>query len=410
MTSSCSNTICAKAVARGKKFVSLFLDNQFSRLVSKYGGDVTIHIADPTGIIPYSGKYSLSDLTISKYVRFLSSEKIHSFVDSSKGNCHKIVLVVKASQQNKRTLEEPFFPTPFQLTYYFTLVFDCKTLERVNIDFNGAALSIFYQYNTSPDPNGLYNKYKWLAAVGMDEATVENPLTFGCAAEQGFQSIIGLTAEQVVQYKAAAIQWFLTRFGIDFTNGIDIGNCILANPDFTAVMTPIIASGRYRVLDSNNPLIPTIDLNNPPIVTLVEYAVSFITTNPTPVYYTGTYAAAHPDGQVLADKGDDLAFGIYHIAVPKTVFGPAKVHLVFMRNNFPGHSDYIDGIPADPADHSIEHFDLYSSEFGPGSSTLDVAVDQTSTPFRTLFRQLWAFPGSFVIPYYNTFTAPPISL
>ena len=153
------------------------------------------------------------------------------------------------------------------------------------------------------------------------------PLTFGCAAEQGFQSIIGLTAEQVVQYKAAAIQWFLTRFGIDFTNGIDIGNCILANPDFTAVMTPIIASGRYRVLDSNNPLIPTIDLNNPPIVTLVEYAVSFITTNPTPVYYSGTYAAAHPDGQVLADKGDDLAFGIYQIAVPKTVFGPAKVHL-----------------------------------------------------------------------------------
>ena len=72
MTSSCSNTICAKAVARGKKFVSLFLDNQFSRLVSKYGGDVTIHIADPTGIIPYSGKYSLSDLTISNYVRFLS--------------------------------------------------------------------------------------------------------------------------------------------------------------------------------------------------------------------------------------------------------------------------------------------------------------------------------------------------
>lgn len=409
MTKSCSNILCAKTVSTSEKFVDLFLDNQFSRLISKYGNDVIVTIPDSTGIIPYSGKYSLSELTIQNYVRFLSHGKIRGFVDSHEGNCCKVLIMVKVRQQNKRTLDVPFFPTPFELTYYFTLVFNCKKLDTVNIDFNGSALSIFYQYNTSPDPNGLYNKYEWLAAVGMDEATTENPLTFGCAAEQGFQTVIGLTAEQAAEYKAAAIQWFLTRFGIDFTNGIDVGNCILATPDFTAVMTPIMASGRYRVIESNNPLIPTLDLNNPPIVTLLEYAVTFIVANPTPVYYSGTYAANHPNGQVLSNKGDDLAFGIYKIVAPETVFGPERVHIVYMRSNFPGHSDYIDGIPSDPAAHSIEHFDLYSGEFGPGSSTLDVAVDQTSTPFRTLFRQLWAFPGSFVIPYYNTFVAPPIA-
>ena len=101
--------------------------------------------------------------------------------------------------------------------------------------------------------------------VGMDEAVPAYPIVEGTAAKQAFETVIGLTPAQSTAYQAAAISWFLTRFGIDFTNGIDVGNSILATPDFSAFMTPIHTLGTYRILESNNPLIPVLDLNNPPL-------------------------------------------------------------------------------------------------------------------------------------------------
>lgn len=64
------------------------------------------------------------------------------------------------------------------------------------------------------------------------------------------------------------------------------------------------------------------------------------------------------------------------------------------------HKD-LQGPNSNEIGHSIEHFDLYSEVFGPGSSTLDVAIP-------ALFRQTWFFPGSYNVPYYNAFTEAPI--
>lgn len=405
--SKCHEEHCSKSVKRAERVISLLLQGNYTKFVDKLALDAVVEIVDSAKAIPYAGTYAgrkqLHTLAerLESFVQFDYYSDLKAYVKSVKGDCHKVVIKTKAVQHNRRSVNEDFFPTAFNIEYIFTVRLRCDLIKSIKVNADNSALAIFYQYNTNP---GGYEKFKNMMVVGTDQIGA-SPLTIGYTDTGNFfLNDLGLSQQQYDQWLAKAMEWFLQTYGLSFP--VPLANGGYASANFSAFAVPIRASGGYHVYFSSNPLIPTINNGVLPKVTLFEFAVTFAGVPPT---YNGTYA---PPDVGFAQSGikDTLAYLIYRIEVPETVFGPAKTYIVYARNNFPGHADYLQGPNSNEIGHSIEHFDLYSEVFGPGSSTLDVAINTQAAPdaIPALFRQTWFFPGSYNVPYYNAFTEAPI--
>lgn len=267
------------------------------------------------------------------------------------------------------------------LTIFSLLFISANATEKTNLNFH--------------NNQGNVNIYDLLLTVGMDEVLDQSAVEFGAA---GFNTYLGWDQGTVDTFRASAIEWFKTRFGIDFTNGYyDIPSGTVSIPGATLV--PLSFSGKYRVLSSNNPLIRDFNPNNPAQVRLAEYVAVFST----PPTYSGSYVAegSHPNGEIT----DTLAFGCYRVS---NKFGPiVTTHYdFFMRSYYPNKTDPASVYPA----RSTERFQMYSELFGPGFGTLTVAVPTSPNAqgkFPTFTRASWSFPV-YVVEDWNQFNSSPI--
>ena len=273
------------------------------------------------------------------------------------------------------------------------------------------SLSVFAQDNdlsmlrrcksepVAPLPDGVeLNKYKLLLTVGADEELLLNPITIGT---QGFTTIFDLNAVQIETMRQAAITWIYDRYGINFAGGtLDpiTGITQILTPYF-AELVPINFEGTYRVLSSNNHHIPPYGHHNPTLIRLTEYTAVFPVTAPT---YFGTYGGV---AGIVGSTSDTVSYGIYKIFLDKH---QKHGYNFFTRSYYPSITEPIAGV----VPRSVERFQLYSSKWGPGFGFLNVGVATAPIDgfYPTFLRGSWSFPGSFVLPDYDTFTTPPLIL
>lgn len=247
-------------------------------------------------------------------------------------------------------------------------------------------------------PGTQLNNYDLLLHVGQDESVpVARALDISL---DGFSSVLGWNDSQVAQFRQAAIDWFLVRFGIDFRNGAFDPNSGAIITDF-GIMIPITYQGYYRVLASSDWRIRPYTPITPSSVTLVEYAVQFFTT-PT---YTGTYAANAPGGAIVGNQTDALDYGCW------------KIFLNYPGTNtqiFFGRAYYPSNISGDFPSRNLDRIQLFSEVYGSGYSTADSALAYTGQPTGNIdayAHSMWRFPGAFIheLSDYNGFTVAPVT-
>lgn len=245
---------------------------------------------------------------------------------------------------------------------------------------------------------GHVNKYDLMLTVGMDELLDESAVTYG---PQGFANVFGMDQIQVDAYRNAAIQWFLERFGIDFTNGYyDPGSGTVSTS--IATLAPLTCAGKYRVLASNNFSILPYSVLTPTKVETVEFVAFF---NGVPFNYGGTYANG---GLVEGRFTDTLSYAMYKVSRNKS---GSNHEVFFMRSYYPGVNESPITTPA-PV-RSVGRVQLYSTKFGPGFCTLSNGLPLTpdaNGKWPSYIHGSWTFPASFEIPDMNSFNTAPIAL
>lgn len=247
-----------------------------------------------------------------------------------------------------------------------------------------------------PANSNNYNVNDLILTVGMDEVLNQSAVEYG---PSGFGTYLGWNQATIDTFRASAIEWFDTRFGIDFSSGYyDPASGTVSITG--AILVPLSFSGNYRVLLSSSPLIRDFNPQNPAQVRLAEYVCVF-TAPPT---YGGTYVAegSSSSGQIT----DTLAFGCYRVS---NKLGPITTshYDFFMRSYYPNKTDPASVYPA----RSSERFQMYSEIFGPGFGILNVAVPTSPNvdgKYPTYTRATWSFP-TFVIEDWNLFNSSPIN-
>jgi hypothetical protein len=250
-------------------------------------------------------------------------------------------------------------------------------------------------------PGTPLNHYNLLLHIGQDDQVpVGRAIDFSTA---GFSTILGWDDAQVTTFREAAIQWFIERFGIDFSTGTFDPVSGRITTDF-GIMLPYTYQGYNRVLGSNNELIPAYTPITPSSVTLVQYSVAFFST-PT---YTGTYAANVPGGAIIGNQSDNISYGCWRIFLN---YRGTKTQTFFSRTYYPS---IITEDNANPT-RNLDRYQLCSSVFGPGYATTDSAIGLTEVVDGKVganAHTIWHFPGAFYdkLSDYNGFTTPPLDL
>lgn len=243
------------------------------------------------------------------------------------------------------------------------------------------------------------NKYDLLLTVGSDEVLDEAPVAFGT---QGFTSHFGWDDTKITAYRNAAIDYILTRFGIDLTNGYydeASGTVSIASGS----LVPLNYVTNYRVLSSNNFHILPYSVLTPSKVYASEYV--FI-PNGAPYDYEGTYT--NGSGPVAGSPYDTISYGIYKIVLNRS---ESKYEIFFSRNYYPSQAVPLSFTPA-PV-RSFSRSQLFSPTYGPGFAFMNVANPlgpDENGKYPTQTRASWSFPGSFTIPDWNGFTSAPVAL
>lgn len=295
-----------------------------------------------------------------------------------------------------------------------------------------------------------YSPFRAVIAVGANENLTSPAVNFGV---QAITDINGWDYNQVItNLWLPSRAWFLERFGIDFTNAIEIAPATFSNG--LAIATPVGSGSTYRVTASNLDIFENVA--SPSRVYSVEYSVSinatYLSLNPT--NYGGTYGAQGPT-PILASDG--FGYGIYTIAVSyiSGVAVDVKERSAINNNN----NVLIKNPKYDPKSPSVNtqrvgcvhncpyapvgHYNFtfyarwfepnyiffYSSpvhireliqycsvDFGAGFATLFVAPDVQGFPgpggiYRTYFQGLWQFPmnaTNVAVPEFYNFNSCPI--
>lgn len=298
----------------------------------------------------------------------------------------------------------------------------------------------------SPSPiNGIRAAF----VVGANEDLNVPAITFGIPA---IQSATGWSYSQIINnIYLPGVQWWLYRFGVDFTNAVELffpGSGFFYNG--YALASPILADETYRVMASNIPLFNTVI---PSRLYLTEYAVTFNQTALDLIemqlghklFYNGTYG--NPNNQVIHPRipinagfpfrTDNIYYGFYtavtwaseflvkdailtacvpdYIPIPKSKLyrklaeeaenidncpppcfpppSPSQVNFTFwMRAYDPSVGYPYYAVPG----RSMERQQLCSPQFGPGMSILNVATTVQGFPingtYPTFLEAAWMFP------------------
>lgn len=407
----CGKCDVAKLATHAAK---LLVTGDYDGLAKLLTDDAIINFTDPTDIIPYAGTFS-GTREIKRFFDLLRAYVIPVLNDIEKpfvqvnGNGHHVIVKAKLVQQNRQVAFGAPQEKPFEITETIEIHVNSKCrITRIDILSNSTALVLFYQFPITNGP--VYNNYKLLLTVGQDEDLPIPGFEIGAPALTKFTTIFGLTPAQIEALRQNSIAWFIERFGIDMSNAFPLGGGFYTNG--TAIMYPIYADVNYRVYQSTSTQIPVLDPNSAPKVELIEWVVGF-TGFPAPVY-RGTYAAgAGPDG-AQGFTGDALAYGIYMISVNNDIYGYPRKFRFYMRSYLPGRSDPYplenNGAPNINPTFTIENFQFYSPEFGPGAGHLIaivVATPNAQNKYPTRYRATWSFPGSYAFPQLNGFTSAP---
>lgn len=248
------------------------------------------------------------------------------------------------------------------------------------------------------NPLGPVNHFDLVLTVGMDELFDQSPLTYGL---DGFTSILGWNQSQIDTFRNEAVQWFLERFGIDFTNGYyDAASGTISTP--IATLAPLSLRGKNRVLASNNLDVLPYSLLTPTRVEVVEYVAFF---NGVPFNYTGTVAGG---ATMPGNFTETLSYCVYKIS--KNFSGSNK-EIVFMRSFYPTRVEPLESTPA-PA-RTLVKAQLFSPKYGSGFCVINSAIPlspDANNKWPVSVRAVWTFPGSFEIPDWNGFTTAPVAL
>lgn len=293
-----------------------------------------------------------------------------------------------------------------------------------------------------------YSPFRAVIAVAANENLTSPAVNFGVSA---ITDINGWNYNQIINNLwTPSKAWFLQRFGIDFTNAVEIAPATFSNG--IALAVPDAADATYRVTASNLDIFENVA--SPSKVYAVEYSVSFNATylalNPT--NYGGTYGA---QGVIPIGPADGFGYGIYTIAVNYISNSPVSVEekngksvTTIVKNprydpklpsvhtervgcvhncpyppvghyNFTFYARWFEPnyvfFLSSPA-HIRELIQFCSVDFGPGFTTLFVAPDVQGFPgpggiYRTYFQGLWEFPmnsSNVAVPEFYNFNSCPI--
>jgi len=239
------------------------------------------------------------------------------------------------------------------------------------------------------------NKYKAQLIIGQDEELPESALTQN---DQVFNDVLGWSNKKRNKFRAAAIAYFNSRFGIPNTfSPAAPGTGISAN-SLGQLLIPLSFKGAYRVQASNYKHIPPFSDKHPTVTELAEYTISFLASGaPT---YGGSYVSS--GGIAAGNSQDVLAFGCYRI-----FFDKKRKHYtdVFMRSYYPGTTQS-NAYPG----RSMEWLQLFNKHLGAGFGRLFVMVPGTpdvAGAWPTHIYSAWSFPGSKVFTDLNSFDRSP---
>lgn len=259
----------------------------------------------------------------------------------------------------------------------------------------------FTQHETASNffsgPLHNLNNYNLLLTLGMDEELDQSAIQFGTG---GFTEL-GWDQAKIDQFRAAAIDWFKERFGIDFTNGYYDAPSGTVSTDI-AIMVPVSYGGTMRVLSSNSLKILPYSFLTPTVDRAAIYVVVFTGA---PFIYGGTYA----NGQVIeGDPTEGLNYSVHRIYLNKS---ESRHETFFLRNYYPTPNEPTPATPYPP--RVAEKMQIFSPTFGPGfcnSNSAVPSVPNEEGKYPTHIRASWSFPGSFTIPDWNGFTEAPVEL
>jgi hypothetical protein len=260
-----------------------------------------------------------------------------------------------------------------------------------------------------------YNDPDFFIVLGENDNLTHSALTFDQTAGAAVMASRGWTVAQLTAFYNEARSWYASRYGIYFD---DTGAAGANTPYFAlsrnanAILTPLLARGKYRVYGTIDPdsILPTFNpQSNPPIVTLVEYVVTFNLSAVfgaswafTPFNYGGSYAVENGVPPAVVPT-DNLSFGIYNISWSIPILGLAHNEDYYMRVPYPDHTD-----PA-PSGMSTERGEICSVAHGPGLGALRVDAFPSAPNAHGLFptstTAVWHFfsnPSRAAIPaLYN---------
>jgi hypothetical protein len=240
--------------------------------------------------------------------------------------------------------------------------------------------------------------YDLLLTIGQDDFLPSSPTA---VSTSGFTDFLGWDDATIATFRQSAINWFIERFGIDFSAGIYDPTSGITSISY-AILIPIAFSGNYRVYESNNKLIPTGRGDTPSYVRSAEWVVIF--TNVTTQTYGGTYGAETTSVQHI-DPTDTVDFAAYRINVPHVKNKP-HYYDFYSRSYFPNKVAPTNLYPA----RISETFQLYSPDFGSGAGFLNVANPSTANAqglWPTFVRGTFSFP-IFTLTDLDGYTVSPI--
>lgn len=245
-------------------------------------------------------------------------------------------------------------------------------------------------------PGTPLNHFDLILTLGQDEALSTPAITLFTTS--GYTDIFGWDSAKITAFREAAVEWYIERFGIDFSDGEFDPETGTILTDF-GIMIPYRYQGDFRVLASTSKLIPPYTPDTPSSVGFCNYSAFFFS----PPVYHGTYGGV---GGVQGNATDAISFGAYRIF---TNCKGTKFFTIFGRSHYPESA-----VPNVSGNRNMNRFQLFSPDFGPGFADINSAiltVPNGEGLFPTDVINTMVFPGTFQVEFsdWNGYTASPVT-
>jgi len=242
-------------------------------------------------------------------------------------------------------------------------------------------------------------KYNYVFTLASDENLSYNPAFFGTLTP--FLTFGGFTNAQINQLREDAEDWYLTRFGFNFTGlpVVNVDGCMgckfLVINGQTITLSPLFFNSTVRVIATSPPegfdIIKVADGNK----CTRYYTLEFVIFIPGGIPYGGTYGN-DPRLLVTSTVGNEvIAYGNYIIQRGN------KRRMQLFKSVYPARLEQVFA----PFTYEVDSFVMLDSELGVCSVSIASRVDGfgTTAPYLSNQRFVFTCPGSFSQPEFNQF-------